>query len=155
MTFSLTSVFALLVHLSASGISSDTELPKTWTKEFTISLSYTGSMDGSSTHLTFTYDSCIYIKKTGMKAPKKTFFLLQESDRTEILKKMHELHADKIQSEMSIAPVNDGYSATLCVGHDCVQGGTSVTMSDQDKEQFSMAYDYLEEYAIKKAKKKG
>ena len=89
-----------------------------------------------------------------MNAPKRTYFLLQESDRAEIMKTMREARVDKIHSEMSMEVVNDGWSTMLCVGEHCIQGGTSVTMSDQDKNQFSFAYNYLQEYAGKKATKK-
>lgn len=153
MNFSLISVFAILLNFSTPQ-TSDSELPKTWTKSFVISLSHTGSMDGSSTYLKFTYDSCIYIRNTGMNAPQRTFFLLQESDRTEILKTMREGRVDKIHSEMSMDVVNDGWSTMLCVGQYCIQGGTSATMSDQDENQFSYAYNYLQEYAMKKATRK-
>ena len=147
-------LFVLLILRPIIGLSQDTEIPTTWTRDFVISLSYTGSMDGSATHLKFTYDSCIYINNSGMNAPKRTFFLLQESDRAEILKTMREARVDKIHSEMSMDVVNDGWSTMVCVGLHCIQGGTSTTMSDQDKNQFSFVYNYLEEYAMKKATKK-
>jgi hypothetical protein len=44
-------------------------LPETWTKDFTIKYSFSGSMDGSRTELTFSYDSCNYTIQPGMKAP--------------------------------------------------------------------------------------
>lgn len=129
------------------------KLPETWTKDFTITLSYSGSMDGSLTDLTFTYDSCKYLRKSGMKAPKKNRYVLTESDRVEILKKLQELKVDKISSEASIEAVNDGWSTSMCFGSHCVSGGTSSIMSDQDKAVFSAAYGYLEEFAIKKGKR--
>lgn len=154
MSHSFISLFVMLGSLFIPGTTaSDFELPKTWTKDFTISISHTGSMDGSSTHLTFTYDSCKYVRNSGMEASKESFFRLTESDRIEILKKMHALKVDKIHSEASIAPVNDGWSTSLCFSLHCIEGGTSARMSDHDKDQFLIAYGYLEDFALKRSRK--
>src|SRR5690242_16152755 len=77
-----TSLFIFLASLNAfAQIGDDFKIPATWTHDFTISLSFGGSMDGSNTKLTFTHDSCTYIRNTGMNAPKQNKFLLSESDR--------------------------------------------------------------------------
>lgn len=95
----------------------------------------------------------MYTINSGIHAAKKYRFLLTEADRNEILTQLRELKVDKIHSEMSIAPVNDGWSTSICFGFHCIEGGTSAKMSDHDKEQFLNAYSYLEGYAMKKAKK--
>jgi len=144
-------IAALCSLVVSDETTSDFELPKTWTKDFTISLSFTGSMDGSSTHITFTYDSGKYAHNSGMKAPTKSRFALTATDRAEILKKLHELKVDKIHSEISIAPVNDGWSTAMCFAYHCIEAGTSAKISDKDKAIFSNAYAYLESFAAKKS----
>ena|SRR5688572_21876842 len=136
MSCSLISVFAIMCNLSVSNtMDSDFKLPKTWTKDFTISLSHSGGR-GGSTQITFTHDSCKYLRNSGTEAPKESFFLLTESDRAEILKKMHELKVDEIRSETSIAAVDDGWSTSMCFDQYCIEGGTSAKMSVQDKNHF-------------------
>ena len=136
---------SLLVMLNMP--TSNFELPKTWTKDFVITLSFTGSMDGSSTHVTFTYDSCSYKWNSGMKASKTGTYALTEANRVEILKKLRELKVNKIKSEMNIAAVSDGWSSLMCFGHHCIEGGTSAKMSDKDKDLFNAAFGYLEGFA--------
>jgi hypothetical protein len=128
------------------------ELPKTWTKDFTIRYSFSGSMDGSRTELTFSYDSCNYTVQPGMNSPKTGVFAMTETDRIEILKKMHELKMNKIKSVMQIAAVNDGWSESLSLGSHWIEGGTSAKMSDNDKEIFSAACGYLQDFVVKKKK---
>ena len=130
------------------------ELPKTWTKDFTISYSFNGSMDGSRTELKISYESCNYKIQRGMNAPKTGAFSMTEANRAEIIKKMHDLKVNTIKSEVSLHPVDDGYSETLCFGHHCISGGTSATMRDKDGEIFSNAHTYLTGFAEKKSKKK-
>jgi len=131
------------------------ELPTTWTKDFTITLTYSGSMDGSSTLIRFTYDSCHFVRQNGMNAPEERKFRLTEADRTEILKKLHALKVDNLKSERNPDPVNDGWLTSMCFGLHCVEAGPSVTISDTDKETFHQAYDYLENFgAAKSASKK-
>lgn len=143
----------LLMTLSILGFqsvaqTSYTKLPKTWEKDFTITLSFGGSMDGSNTDLRYTYDSCIYLRNTGMKPAKKDVYLLTEADRIEILKRLRDMKVDKISSEISISAVDDGWSTSICFGSHCVEGGTSAKISEHDKEVFSTAYGYLEEFAM-------
>lgn len=154
MSFSCTSILALVLHLATiEKTNADVTLPKTWTKDFIITVSYTGSMDGSSTSITFTFDSCKYVQKSGMKPKKEDSFVLTASERAEILNKLHAFKADKIRSEIKISPVDDGWSTLICFGNRCIEGGTSATMSDADKEQFNRVYDYLEGFAAKKVKR--
>lgn len=145
-------VVILATQLVSGQTGSGSKLPKTWTKDFIVTLSFSGSMDGSRTDLRYTYDSCIYVRNSGQKASKKDVFLLAETDRIEILKRLHELKVDKVRSEMSISAVDDGWSMLMCFGDRCIEGGTSARMSGGDKEVFSNAYSYLEEYAMKKTK---
>ncbi len=153
MKVSLISIFILFSSLQVSAqIGDDFKLPKTWTKDFIISLSYSGSMDGSNTKLTFTHDSCTYIRNSVMNPSKSNVYLLTESDRVAILKKLQELKVDTTHSEANIDPVNDGWSILMCFGFHCIDGGTSARMSDHDKDVFSTAYGYLEEFAVRKDK---
>lgn len=148
-------VFAVVIFFSlqVSGqTGSGSKLPKTWTKDFIITLSFSGSMDGSRTDLRYTYDSCIYARNSGQKARIKDVFLLTDADHIEILKRLHELKVDKIRSEMGVSVVDDGWSMLMCFGDRCIEGGTTARMSVADKEVFSNAYSYLEEYAMKKTK---
>ncbi|HEY8934358.1 MAG TPA: hypothetical protein VIM65_04030 [Cyclobacteriaceae bacterium] len=151
MKYFFVSFIAILAIVSISD--AQHKLPKTWTKDFTIRLSYSGSMDGSSTHIVFTYDSCKYEGNSGMNAPKKGYYLMKDVDRKAILEKLQAFNVDKIHSEMSITPVNDGWNRSMCFGYHCIEAGTSAKISDHDKEQFSNAYDYLAGYAIQKIKK--
>lgn len=154
MSFSCTSILALVLHLAnTERTNSDVTLPKTWTKDFIITVSYTGSMDGSATSITFTFDSCKYVQKSGMKPKKENSFVLTDADRAEILKQLHAFKVDKIRSEIKISPVDDGWSTLICFGNRCIEGGTSAAMSDADKEQFNRVYDYLEGFAAKRVKR--
>jgi len=145
---------ALLVVLNHIDVPmAEFELPKTWTKDFTISYSYSGSMDGSRTELKISYDSCRYTVQQGMKAPKTGAFSMTEAGRAEILKKMHELKVNTIKSKASMSPVDDGHSETLCFGNRCISGGTGTVMSDKDREIFSTAHAYLTDFAGKQTKK--
>ena len=129
------------------------ELPKTWTKDFTISYSYNGSMDGSRTELKFSYDTCRYMVQGGMKAPKTGVFSMTETNRVAILQKMHALKVNTIKYEIRKYPVNDGHSETLCFGNRCISGGTSAIMSDNHKEIFSNACKYLDAFVLMKRSK--
>lgn len=146
----LLSVAVFLTNSAVAQIGSDFSLPAKWEKEFTITLSYHGSMSGSSTEIRFTYDSCIYKNSSRTGKPVSRIYLLKESDRVAILAKLHELKADKIKSEHSIHAVYDGWSQSICFNLHCIEGGTSAEMSEEDKNQFLDTYRYLEEFAMKK-----
>jgi len=150
----LASLVVLLGTTATSATLQNPELPSTWTKDFTITLSYSGSMDGSSTHIRFTHDFCHIVRQNGMNAPEERKFRLTEADRTEILKKLHALKVDNLKSERNPDPVNDGWLTSMCFGLHCVEAGPSVTISDTDKETFHQAYDYLENFGAPKSTSK-
>ncbi|THU38250.1 hypothetical protein FAM09_16365 [Niastella caeni] len=154
MNFFVPYLLIVLNHLPINNVPmNEFELPQTWTKDFTISYSFSGSMDGSRTELKISYDSCRYMVYQRMNAPKTGVFSMTEANRAEILKKMHELKVNTIKSKVSIYPVDDGYSEALCFGHHCISGGTSAIMSGRDNEIFSNAHTYLTDFAVKKRKK--
>jgi hypothetical protein len=128
----------------------DDSLPKQWDKTFVISVSHTGSMSGSTSHLTLTYDSCTYVSTSLHDRPKKKKFALTEGDRNAILKKMQDLKVDKIKEGMSIAAQHDGWSDVLCFGGHCIEGGSASEMTETDKNRFLDACRYLEEFADKR-----
>jgi hypothetical protein len=152
MIYSLITILIAMNYLSDNG---PFRLPQRWTEDFTITLSYSGSMSGHSSTITFTSDSCRYKWSTRMEGPKETAFQLTAAERAAILKKLHELKADKIQSESSFTKVNDGWSRSICFNTHCIEGGTSVRMSEHDQAQFHAVYQYLEDIAIKKTERKG
>lgn len=129
-------------------------MPETWEKDFTIALSYRGSMSGGKTDLKITFDSCTYfVHSDHTKKPKLKRCVMKEADRIAILKKLKELKADQIKSESKMHTFRDGWSQSFCLGSYCVEGGTSVEMSEENKNQFLITYRYLEEFAIKKTKR--
>ena len=141
------STMILLVAMPLFG-QRDSFLPKQWGKNFVISTSHTGSMSGGSSRLTFTYDSCKYVSSSLEDAPKVKKFALSQADRDEILKKMHDLKADKIKAGLSIGVQNDGWSNLLCFSGHCIEGGSASQMTDKDKEIFLLVCGYLETFAI-------
>jgi len=144
----------VLSYLSMNNVpKKEFELPATWTKDFKITYSFSGSMDGSRTELTFTYDSCNYTNKPGMKAPETIVFAMTEAYRAEILKKMHELKVHTIKSHLRTARVYDGWSTSLSFGDHWIRGGTSAKMNDKHEEIFSAACRYLQDFAAMKGKK--
>lgn len=139
-----TVIFTLMAHQDKA------TLPQKWSPDFTIELSFSGSMDGSSTKLVYRYDSCIYEYQHGMKKPGIKKFALSEEDRVNILDRLRELKIIKTKSEPSLAPVDDGWSSHLCFGAHCISGGTSAEMSDEHKEIYNEAYAFLENFAATK-----
>lgn len=153
MTSLLVTLLVVLNPMHVHAPMAQFDLPKTWTKDFTITYSYSGSMDGSRTDLKMTYDSCRYTVQQGMTAPKTGAFLMTEAGRAEILKKMHDLKVNTIKSEPSMHPVNDGHAETLCFGTRCISGGTGAIMNEKDRDIFSAAHAYLADFAGKQSKK--
>ncbi|MBP9925602.1 MAG: hypothetical protein KBF45_06390 [Cyclobacteriaceae bacterium] len=152
MKASFTFVFVLIAGFSAySQTLGEFKLPKTWEKDFTVSLANHGSMSAGATDLRFTYDSCIYTVSSKNKAKRKVY-LLKELDRVSILRKLQELKVDEIRPKSTYATVNDGWSESLCFSINCIEGGTSVELTDSDRISFSGAYRFLEEFAIKKTR---
>ena len=146
---------AFLVACCATISAFGQEIPGEWTKDFEITLKFSGSMSGGFTDIKFTYDSCVYTNSGSHSDPtERKFYLLKADDRAAILKKMHELKADKIKAEHGVYPVNDGWSQSICFNSLCIEGGTSVEMDEKNKNRFLDAYRYLEDFASNHAKKK-
>jgi len=128
-------------------------LPKTWDKDFVITLDFHSSMSGGTTDLKFTYDSCVYTTESKSAAPETKFYRMTEKDRVAILNKLESLKIDKVEPKKTFVAVHDGWSQSICFGSHCIEGGTSVEMDEKDKNRFLEAYGYLEQFAIDKAKK--
>lgn len=157
ITFFFLFVTSSMLSLSTfAQIGGDVKLPETWAKDFIIMLSYHSSMSGTKTTVKFTFDSCTYQSVSNLKMRKRDnklhVYKLKAADRIAILKKLQELKVDKIKSEHGVHAVHDGWSQSICFGFNCIEGGTSAEMSEDDKNQFLTAYRFLEEFAIKKAK---
>ena len=123
------------------------ELPKTWTKDFTITYSW------STTKLKFSYDSCNYTIQPGNSIPQTGVFAMTEANRIEILKKMHELKVNTIKFERTKAAVSDGWEKSLGFGVHKIEGGSLYTMSDKHKEIFSNVCEYLNGFVLMKRSK--
>jgi hypothetical protein len=145
-----TTIFSTMILLVAMPLfgQSDSFLPKQWDKTFVISTSHMNSMSGSTSSLTFTYDSCNYVTSSRQDPPMKKKFALSQADRDEILKKMHDLKADKIKEGLSFEVQSDGWSDLLCFGGHCIEGGSASKMTDKDKGIFLTASRYLEAFAM-------
>lgn len=144
-------IVAFLLYTVAMISQTDPKLPTTWTKDLVIEFSYTGSMDGSRTEGRITYDSCILKYQAGHKPSVKGSYRMKESDRTAIIKRLHELKADKITGKASKVPVDDGWSQSIRIGDIWLSGGTSIEMKEEDRLRFGEVYKYLETFALKKA----
>lgn len=143
----------LLLGFSTFGQENDFKLPESWTEDFKIVLSYASSMGSGKTKIKFSFDSCTYsIQPHRSKKPKNGSFKLREADRSAILKKLSALKVDQVKSEPRIHAALDGWSQSICLDTYCIEGGTSVTMSTNDKNSFLDAYRYLEDFAAKKGR---
>jgi hypothetical protein len=144
------STIILLASAQLFGQGNSFDLPKEWDKTFIISVSHTGSMSGGSSHLRFTYDSCLLVINSNQGPPAKKTFALSQKDRVEILKKMNELNVEKIKEGLSFTVQNDGWSNLLCFSGHCIEGGSASKMSEKDKDRFLTACGYLERFAADK-----
>lgn len=144
----------ILMSLS-NPFDSNFELPKTWEKDFTISLSFTGNTDGSYFEAKFTHDSCTYKQYSRMNEGDEVrkAFAISKIERAEILNKMHELKVNKIKSESGTRATNDGWQQSICFNFNCISGGSSSEMTVEDKNRFLDAYRYLENFALNRTKK--
>lgn len=106
-------------------------------------------MDGSHTHGRITYDSCVLNLQSGQNAPIKGIYKMTEPDRKAIIKKLHELKADKIKGTAAIAAVNDGWSELIRMGDIWLSSGPSIQMTDGDRARFGEVFEYLEVFAIR------
>ena len=147
---SLATITGAVTLATISFFSSDFELPLTWEKDFIISASHHGSMSAVSSSITFTYETCTYTVDPRNGASAKKTFSMTEKDRVAILKKLRNVHVDNIIPKQLYVAVNDGWSTSICLGSHCIEGGTSVELSDKDKDAFLTAYAYLEQFAIDK-----
>jgi hypothetical protein len=125
----LISILTLILVIPMFG---QAQLPNKWDSGFTIRLSHSGSMSGGFTRIQFSFDQCEYENQSA---------------------KMHALKIDKIKSQATARVVNDGWSSSICLGTDCIQGGTSAEMSIADKDIFLEAYDYLQQFALERRPK--
>ncbi|MEI9920367.1 MAG: hypothetical protein WDO14_16470 [Bacteroidota bacterium] len=153
MTTFFAALTALFVLSTTNPGYTDFKLPKNWDKDFTINSSFHGSMSGGVTDIRFTYDSCIYTVESNREKTKKKIYLMTDKDRVAILEKLRSLDVDKIDPKSEVMVVNDGWSQSICFGIHCIEGGTSVELSEKDKSSFLTAYAYLEQFAIDKTKK--
>jgi hypothetical protein len=144
----------VLMNLFSSFRSSGTQLPATWDKNFTLSLSLHGSLSGGHVQVSFGYNSCEYEFFSVREAPVKGSFALTASQRNAILKKLKACQLDEIKSDQLLRPGKDGWSSTIYYGLHCVEGGSFSGLSDRDRNNFHEAYQYLEALVWKKARKK-
>ena len=150
LTLGFTLISNILVMAQLGG---DFKLPDTWTKEFSLTLSYKSSMSGSSSMIKITFDSVIYTASNRQKGPKLKTYLLKERDREELIRKLHEYTVDNIKSESVMAAVHDGWSNSLCFNNfHCIEGGTSAEMNESDKNKFLDVTRFIEDFAIKHTK---
>lgn len=144
-SFPVLSLLIVLSHLNINKTPMDAfELPKNWTKDFTITYSY------STTKLKFSYDSCNYTIQPGNSIPVTGVFAMTEANRIEVLQKMHELKVNTIKFERSVAAVSDGWEKSLGFGEHAIEGGSAYTMSNKHKEIFSNTCDYLYGFVLMK-----
>ncbi|MBY0434666.1 MAG: hypothetical protein K2U26_11200 [Cyclobacteriaceae bacterium] len=145
---------ALILITLIDPFDSNFELPNTWEKDFTISLSYTGSMDGSYFEAKLTHDSCTYKRYTRMNknGEVRKSFAVGKKERTEILEKMREWKVNEIKSESSTRATYDGWQQSICFNFNCISGGSSTEMTVEDKNRFLDAYRYLENFVLTSGK---
>jgi hypothetical protein len=145
---------AFILMTLTNPFGSNFELPKTWEKDFTISLSFNGSMDGSYLEATLTHDSCTYKQYSRMNegGEVRKSFTIGEKERKEILKKMRELRVNEIKSQSGTRATNDGWQQSICFNFNCISGGSSVDMTTEDKNRFLDAYRYLESFILTSTK---
>jgi len=147
-SFPVLSLLIVLSHLNIFNAPvNEFELPKTWTKDFTITYSF------STTRLKLSHDSCNYTIQPGNSIPETGGFAMTEADRIEILTKMHELKVNTIKSKRIVAAVSDGWEESLSFGLHGIEGGSSYTMSNRHKEIFSKTCQYLQVFVLMKRSK--
>lgn len=148
ISFLVPYLFMVLNHLNINNVPmNEFDLPKTWTKDFTITYSW------STTKLTFSYDSCNYTIQPGNSIPQTSVFAMTEADRTEILNKMHELKVNTIEFKRTVSVVSDGWEKSLSFGVHRIEAGSSYTMSKKNEEIFSNACEYLNIFVLMKRSK--
>jgi len=126
------------------------KLPKKWNPDFSITLSHSGSMRGGSTEVKFTFETCSY-QQISYDGKSETFsFKMTDKYRLEILEKMHALGVADIKTDGQLLPVNDGWFRSICFDTYCIEGGPSRDLSTDDRNRFTDAYNYLQNFAMEK-----
>ena len=147
MNFLFTSLFAFITYLPVSG--DDFELPKTWTKDFRIDGYEGGGMRNDSESFLFTYDSSIFIERTG-EAKKKIAFVLTAGQRAEILAKLEELKVGSIKTQPVSTLELDAPTSRLCfeiVESHCI---SETELPAKDRGNYFSAYAFLLQFAKQK-----
>ncbi len=141
-------LYIFLLSLSLTPMLQDSaKLPEVWSPDFTITIS-SSAMRGSS-KLKLTHDSGEYEHES-----KPQVFKLSEADRVQILKKLKAFGIEGVTSKSKMTAVRDGWSESICYGTHCIQAGSTMEMSEAHREIFSMASDYLKDFATKKLAKR-
>lgn len=122
------------------------KLPEAWEKDFTITVSFFGSMDGSYAKIVFTCDSCVYDSYYRVGGPQNGAIALTEKNRKEILQFLKKSGAEKFTSQIILAGVHDGWSQSICFTGFCMQDGTTFKTDDANRKLFQQVYDYLEKF---------
>lgn len=125
----------------------EVRIPDNWNPEFTIRLSHSGSMSGTSTEIEYRYSECTYTY-SGNSEPVTYTFKMTDAWRSEILARLRALKVDKIKPRPGTLAVNDGWSRSMCFGSACIEGGTSVEMTVEDKNTFLETFGYLQQFAL-------
>lgn len=127
-------------------------IPKTWTKDFTITVYDGGGMAYESTNITYTYDSCTYDRMEEGVHDVKTF-KLSDADRAAVLAKLREYKLDQVKSSKLKGIAYDKPTTKICTGQKsgskCIESSASTRISS-NADGFYKAYDYLVAFASKK-----
>jgi hypothetical protein len=127
-------------------------IPATWEKDFSIELYTGGGMVNQSTTITYRYDSAIYNHKIQNMDSVKSFALTEE-DRKTILTELKLLNLDKVQSVDLDHIVYDKETVRICLTNTakdfCLDEGSSTEIIDPDKS-FTGAWHYLEKMIMER-----
>ncbi len=138
-------ILGFISSTSCTSTTSNSGLPETWTKDFTISLYSGGGMQDAATNITFTYDSCIAEYRTGGDKEKQSF-ALTEKMREDIFGKMKELKAEQIRTVQEGITL-DKETDRLCFNTDvkeiCVSQSSTQQIHEDDRSRFADAWSYL------------
>jgi hypothetical protein len=127
-------------------------LPAVWDKDFSITLYEGGGMINRSTHITYTYDSCIYDYQQNKSVSTKNF-ALTATDRETILTKLKSLKLEKLKTAQHKHAIPDKGTVSLCFINGsrklCLEDSASGRVIDTEGA-FTTAYQYLKELAMKR-----
>ncbi|MEO6305632.1 MAG: hypothetical protein ABIP51_20890 [Bacteroidia bacterium] len=132
-----------------------TELPKTWTKEFNITLHEGGGMRNASTTFFFSTDSCKYVEMEDGK-DSTWRFKLSPKEQEEVSEKLNSFNVLAIESETTEITY-DAETTTMCFNLDatkyfCSETGAASKIKERSAKSFSNAYTYLSNLAHEKSK---